>query len=144
MRDSHRPMEMTFEADYAGVDATTYAAAVECVRKEQEIGRGIASVLLKHFPGYPWEIRTEMERMAAMIRLPLMPPKFYYVLPFKDFMSGPNVHEKVVMKAGGELLERFNLSRDGIRFDQYEEARPRPVLATGEGPKVNPKLILPN
>ena len=65
-----------------------------------------------------------MERMAAMIRLPLMPPNFYYVLPFKDFMSGPNVHEKVVMKAGGELLERFNLSRDGMtRLLHYLDTR---------------------
>ncbi len=68
MREANRPMDLNAGADICGVDATTYAAAVECVRKEQEIGRGIASVLLKHFPGYPWEIRTEMERMAATTR----------------------------------------------------------------------------
>lgn len=144
MIDANRPMEMNFEADYAGVDARTYAAAVECVRKEKEISRAVAIVLLKHFAGYPWEIKTEMEREAAMVRLPLMPPNFYYILPFKKFMTGPSVMEKVVMKAGGELLERFNLSRKGIDFAEYEAAKPRPVLVDGEGPKAKPKLHLPN
>ncbi len=143
MRDADRPMEMTADVDLCGVDAATQAAAMECMRKEQDLAHEIATVLLKAYPGYPWEIKVEAERAAGMIRLPIMPPNVYFIIPFNRLLNGFPLLEKTVKFAGGELLEQFNLSRSGIVFDQFEEARPRPVLDLKPEPAgAPPKFIL--
>jgi hypothetical protein len=142
MREANRPMAMTSEADLCGVDATTREAARECLAKEDAIAREMAALLLKHFPGYPWEVKVEMERLAGMVRLPIMPPNHYFILPFRHMLAGPNEMNRCIKKAGGELLERFCLSRTGIRFDEFEAARPRRAPLTKDLKQSAAKLIL--
>jgi len=144
MTDRNRPMEFHADVDVCGVDAATAAQAMECMRKEQEIATAFAVVLQKHFPGYPWEIKVEAERAAAMVRLPIMPPNVYFIIPFAKFMGSVNGVNDWGKFAGGELLERFNLSRNGINLSEFSDARPKPKLIAADpaesGP--NPKLIL--
>lgn len=157
MSERNRPMQMQGEADMCGVDAATYAAAMECVLKEQELAKTMAELLQKFYPGYPWEVRCEAERAAIMFRLPIMPPNVFFIAPFRNVLASPNDMERVAKFGGGELLERFDLSRGGIDFSQFEAARPRLVpIAPKELPKplltglggadyeAKPKLILPN
>lgn len=158
MSDHTRDMQLQKDADMCGVNATTYAAALECIRKEQELAAAFSIALLKFYPGYPWEVKVEAERAAVMFRLPIMPPNVYMIVPFRYVLNGPTDLERMAKFTGGEILEKFNLSRAGINFTEFEEARPRPMpLLHGLGgtpftkeppPSSNndnkPKLILPN
>lgn len=78
-------------------------------------------VLARTYPGYRW--RVEARSGVVIIRNEMTNCKWAYVLhPDKSF-SATDWHDKVV-RAGGEILERYNLWRSGFNMGNWLD-RPR-------------------
>lgn len=97
----------------------------------------IAECLERHYPSHPWMVKVTHAQGVAMISLPLlMDAKQPYVLHIANLKGDPTL--KRVMRAGGAILERLNLPRQGFSLDKFLHARER-----GPYRRRTPKLILP-
>lgn len=141
MNEAHRNMKLQFDTDEI-VDLTD-RTKMDKLKWENAVCRKVAEILLKHYPGYTWHVRCDMyyerenrtligvvEKMpgAVMIQIPaIMPPTKVYSIPIAMLNTEADFNA-LVMRAGGELLERFGLRRQGINFEDFEAARPRKIL----------------
>lgn len=92
-----------------------------------KMAREVLRVLLEQYPGYGWAVTTDILQGIVAVAIPqLMGTVFKYVIHV-DKIAGPSDMEKEVKKAGGEILERFRLSRRGLFMPEYSDAiRNRP------------------
>lgn len=75
--------------------------------------KNIAAVLFKHYPHHLWAVRADCRQGVAMITIPcLMGPTLNYILKLTDLANDPAM--RAVMRAGGEILERYNIPRSGL------------------------------
>jgi len=79
-------------------------------------------VLKTHYPGYIWGVQAEEEQGICNILLISATAKYGYRLKLNEVYSATSF-EHDVMIAGGELLERYKLSRSKLKPDQYFNAR---------------------
>jgi hypothetical protein len=77
-------------------------------KEELEIATYIAETLLRKYPGYPWAVQVNGEGGIATIQLDFT-GKWAFVLHLKALEH--DLELKSVMRAGGELLERYKLRR---------------------------------
>lgn len=83
-----------------------------------EICKAVAGVLMRHYPGHVWHVGCDTSPNVMMIDIKLNYPDKLGCLPkfgFKLRVTGCN--DSKIMKAGGELLERYRLAR--TRATQY-------------------------
>jgi hypothetical protein len=73
----------------------------------------IGEVLHSHYRGHDWMAFVERKQGVARIWINgLMSQNYPYVVKLDTFAEGPDA----VIRAGGELLERFNIPRSGVDF----------------------------
>ena len=92
----------------------------------------MAEVLERHYPGYPWMIEVDSSQGIAKISIPLfMGAQNKYVLHLSHLKSDPGF--RCVVRAAGEILERYKIPRRGFSVDAYEAAMnniPKALLGT--------------
>src|ERR1700746_794008 len=75
--------------------------------------------LPRPYPGHPWLITSDVQAGSVVIDLgyekPVALRNFAYLLHCKTLMSAGG--QQAVMRAAGELLERFGVARGPGRFD---------------------------
>lgn len=84
------------------------------------LGSRILEKLHQHYPGWTWVIDIPAGQNAVMIRNHDCDPygRMAYLL-YKDSLYGdPMLHK--VMRAGGDLLERYRMEREGYSAKQME------------------------
>lgn len=92
-----------------------YAAA------DQRLARLIAEILVRHFYGYTWLVVSEIRQGVVYFSIPdLMGDTLRWVIRLPEF---PDLMEMVVMRGGGELLERMGLRRGPMDQAEYESAK---------------------
>lgn len=97
----------------------------------------VAAVLETHYSGHPWRVMVDHKQGVVLISLPLVMPKNrHYVLHIEALKTDPAL--RAVMRAGGELLERYNVPRSGFSLTPFLEAR-----AQGPYGATKPRLIMP-
>jgi hypothetical protein len=75
-------------------------------------------VLLKHYPGYDWQVKANVGTGMAAINLPfLMRQSFGYQIRLEQ------LNDATVLRGAGELLERFKLDRARANAAKYREAQ---------------------
>lgn len=79
----------------------------------------IAERLNGAFPGYLWAVHCQWKQGIAIIRNLSVSAKYGYVLHLLKVWSASELDRQAVA-AGGEILERYRLSRRAIDFDQYD------------------------
>ena len=85
-------------------DPTEQAQAV----REHHIAHQIGSELQKHYPNRNWMVQCNMQTGVVDIICPDIAPNYGYML----HINQPSITLRAKAKqAGGELLERFGLSR---------------------------------
>lgn len=84
------------------------------------ICQGMSFALKFIYPGYMWEVGLEQD--MVYIRLPLVNSR----MAFRARLDQFDVEGKFLMRAGGEILERYGLSRDRGDIDAVR-ALPRDV-----------------
>ncbi len=91
------------------------------------LAKQIADVLMRHYPGHAWMVNVDGKQGVANIKNGLMSGLYGYRLLLPQLISATDLDHRV-MKAGGEILERFNTPRG--RFDGEQWAG-LPVTAAG-------------
>ena len=88
-----------------------------------ETFRDIAGETLKQaYPGYYWGVRVLSTQGVMQIVLLSATSRYGFTLKLADIYSASDL-SKEVMRAGGEMLERFGLSRKGLNKAEYMAKR---------------------
>lgn len=114
--------------------------------RADKLCRSIGAVLQRHYPGRRWFADVNLQGGIAYIACPDISMRFGYSLRISRTMLQL---EEAVKKAGGEILERFHLSRERAR-EGDTKFMPRnargEVIGAREGElktPEKPKFILP-
>jgi hypothetical protein len=100
-----------------------------------QLAKRVAEYLFKHYPGHPWLVGANIAAGVVDIHL-AYPVK----VASKMGSLGHYIHVasltsdaawKKVMRAGGDLLERYNMARRGYRDGDWQRARDNGLDATG-------------
>jgi hypothetical protein len=107
-----------------GTDAN--AAMLEAY--EFGVCKTIFEKLWEHYPGYDWKVAVNAIGGVASIKLPrLHHSALGYNILMSDLASDPDLRH--VVRGGGELLERFRLTRTRVNKAEYTDAiRNRPAV----------------
>ena len=96
-------------------------------RREMNVARAVMAELQLAYPTHPWAVRVDGKGIykAVMVKLPaIMRPRDHYVLPMSLLLGGSiGDFQRLVRRAGGEILERFNIPRSGFSADPFLIAR---------------------
>ena len=103
--------------------------------------KAIADKLQAHYPAHPWMVKVTHAQGVAMIKLPLVMKRHQeFVLHIDKLKSDPGL--RAVVRAGGEILERYNMPRHGFSLERFLDARAEgPYGAKTLRPK--PRLFMP-
>jgi hypothetical protein len=92
---------------------------------DQDVCIAVGEDLTKHYPGYLWMVGCDHEAGTIQIDLqcdkPIGMERYGYLLHLSTVMGAGG--QKAVMRAGGELLERFGLRRKWAHPDTADIAR---------------------
>lgn len=83
----------------------------------------IVDKLLEHYPGHPWLVQVPRDQGVAIIKHPMLSALYGMVIHLKDLNSDRGM--RLVVKMGGEILERWNQKRTGLDFDEMMNAKPQ-------------------
>lgn len=83
---------------------------------DYNMARDMAEALHEAYPGHLWAVTCEGEKGIATVRNMILAGNWGFVLKLGDISTASDWKKKVVM-AGGELLERFKLSRGRANND---------------------------
>lgn len=82
----------------------------------------VMSVLQSEYPGHLWGVVSDVKQGIVKISIPiLMGVNFWYIINEKQ----TQVTKGAVVVAGGEILERYGLSRIRFNLGSFLEARSR-------------------
>jgi hypothetical protein len=83
------------------------------------LAKRITEVLMKHYPGHPWAVYVDGEHGMAHIKNMGLSGNWGFMLHINFLEPDPNSLDRKVMRAGGELLERYNITRGAVRMKEY-------------------------
>ncbi|MGZ8317489.1 MAG: hypothetical protein ACXWVD_00160 [Telluria sp.] len=92
-------------------------AASTCAN-DMIIAKEIGDTLHNHYPGHLWAVEVDGPNGVANIRDLMLSGRMGYVLRLVDIYSASEF-KKNVIRAGGELLERYRLNRGAFDEAQY-------------------------
>jgi hypothetical protein len=98
---------------------------LKIARAEMRIAADIKAVLDRHYPGHKWHVGANLLGEVAYLAIPvLMGPIDNFILHLENIMD-PLQLSLAVMKAGGEVLERFGIPRTSLEkgLPEFLEAR---------------------
>jgi hypothetical protein len=84
------------------------------------IAKRIGEHLDSHYPSHKFRVDVDSPQGIAKISHPLLPKRWFYVIKLSELFMDPGL--KCVMRAGGELLDRFNMPRGRFNRDLWREA----------------------
>lgn len=91
------------------------------VRADRALTLAVADKLERHYPGHPWLIEASHKQGVVMISIPIfMGWKRKYVIHISALKSDPGMRH--VVRAGGEILERFKMPRQAFSDTDYVNA----------------------
>jgi hypothetical protein len=80
-------------------------------------------VLQRHYAGHQWKIESDARQGILKIQIhALMGDTLHYVI-LLDNVESVTAFDVAVMKAGGEILERYGLPRGPMELDKFLESR---------------------
>lgn len=88
---------------------------------DMNLMKQIGDKLFAHYPGYQWAV--SVVKGVVQVRNLNLSGKWGFVLLTKDI--DPDL--KVVMRAGGEILERYRLKRGAYNEDAYNSLKFTPT-----------------
>lgn len=114
----------------------------EFAQAEVETARWVGTKLERWYPGHAWHVQCDIRKGRGNIRggvigiriNGLMPPNYFYRINMRDLLT--DAGGRIVMKAGGELLERYRVPRGNFDMDHWRQAlNAQPLISqkTGRG-----------
>jgi hypothetical protein len=77
----------------------------------------IAETIQKHYPGHAWMIEVSHAQRVAMLSIPLFMGRNKWVIHIDTLKSDPT--QRAVMRAAGEILERYKIPRNAFGLDDF-------------------------
>lgn len=99
----------------------TFNSVEEAARQQQDAAWAmrLGHILVKAYPGHGWEVEVDSYQGIAKIFNRHMSPIQGYLLKLKE-VNLPTL-DRDIMRIGGEILERFGLSRERFEADVVRE-----------------------
>lgn len=86
------------------------------------LARKVGETLQRHYADHPWLVEVDHAQGVVMISLPIvMPRNRKMIIHTSTLAADPQM--RAVVRAGGEILERYNIPRSGFTLDPFLEAR---------------------
>lgn len=85
---------------------------------EQKIAHQIGETLNEHYPGHAWCVEVQLLQGVASIRNLNLSGEWGFMLHLDKLLQDPT--PKPIINAGGELLERYNISRGEFNDNEFE------------------------
>lgn len=99
-------------------------ASGETAMADEDVCRAVGEDLCRAYPNYPWMVGCDHQAGRVVIDLGVSKPfgldNYAYGLRITT-CTGPG-GQQAVMRAGGELLERFGLKRGVANYEHRQEA----------------------
>jgi hypothetical protein len=106
----------------------TEPTEADVARAEIAMAKVFARVLGHYYPGYMWGVKVDARQKFALIQIAaIMRTEQVFMVPLEKLQNENDIN-KFMRLAGGEILERFRLSRGKIQEDAFlnlREARKR-------------------
>jgi hypothetical protein len=90
---------------------------------EMSIAMMAAEILQTYYPGHRFEVTVDCKNPnpryhGMMIRYPMFQPyRKPYIVPVRRFLSASvSERQRLLLNAGGEILERFDIPRSNVNF----------------------------
>lgn len=80
--------------------------------------RQMAETLHKHYPGHLWAVTCEGLKGIATVRNLRLSGNWGFIIKLRDLNADPGMKE--VIRAGGELLERYRVARGRFNPEDME------------------------
>lgn len=90
--------------------------ALRAVR-EHEMANRIATVLNGKYPGHAWAVNVDISGGVVHIRNLFLSGRWGFIVKLVDVQN--DVGNKQLMRAAGELLERYRLRRGAMNDAEY-------------------------
>lgn len=107
------------------MDEAIVTSRGETAMADEDVCRAVGEDLTKHYPGHLWFVGCNHEAGTVVIDLPYEKPlhlRGYGMLLHIATILGAG-GQKFVMRAGGELLERFGLRRGAASIESADAAK---------------------
>jgi hypothetical protein len=105
---------------YGHTVARPYGDATPMSAAERALQKCVAEVVLRHYPGHAWAIDVPPGQGVVNISIPLF---MGYInkwnIPVSMLKSDPGM--RLVVRACGEILERYKIPRGGFLPDRFVE-----------------------
>lgn len=88
---------------------------------DMNMSKTLAEALHRHYPGHLWGVNVSHRTGLIEIRNLYLAGNWGYVMKLQPIYSISSL-EMDVMRAGGEILERFRMSRAQFQAEQYAAA----------------------
>jgi hypothetical protein len=80
---------------------------------DQAICEQVAATLIRHYPGHDWLVEADRRKGFIDIRNISLDGQMGCRIPMNGYASSSEL-DKLAMRYGGEILERFHLKRGGL------------------------------
>jgi hypothetical protein len=97
-------------------------SAMQTCASDMILAKEIADTLHTHYPGHLWAINVDGPNGVANIHDLMLSGQWGYRLKLVNMYSASDF-KKDVIRAGGEILERFRLSRGRFEESQYSQLK---------------------
>lgn len=95
---------------------------------DQATMKWVAEVLHSHYRGHFFAVHVDSKQGICLITIPVLLGNWKYVIHLDKLDTA------FVIKAGGEILERFNIPRSTLDLAAFVDARPRRVERFNQKP----------
>lgn len=107
--------------DASLIDIESPEAAMHRNANDINMAKTLCEALQRHYPDHLWAVNVEGRTGLITIRDMYLAGNWGYVLKIGAVYSISSL-EKDCVRAGGEILERFRMSRAQFQADQYAAA----------------------
>ncbi|MGH8472861.1 MAG: hypothetical protein ACREVJ_10505 [Gammaproteobacteria bacterium] len=90
------------------------------------LAKRVAESLHRHYPGHLWGVRADAAGGMVTVLNMRLSGRWGFMLKMRDLAYEDEI-EREAREAGGELLERYGLSRGPFRADEYQQLPSTPL-----------------
>lgn len=84
-----------------------------------EVAKMVSEELTRHYPGHMWAVNAQSEHGVVTVKNLNLSGNRGFLLHYRNMKSYDDL-KRNAMRAGGEILERYRLSRGELRINELK------------------------
>lgn len=97
-------------------------------QRDMQMARGVGRLLHATYEGHFWSVEVDSRQGICLVGIVLLLGNWKYKIPLTQLTPA------AVIRAGGEILERFNIPRSSIDVAAFVNAKQRAVSRASDKP----------